>query len=63
MNASNITSGLTLTGAAQDASSVTVTLDDGDSATQPVTATASADTRLGRAVLLGELHPRTGCRD
>jgi len=41
VNASNITSGLTLTGAAQDASSVTVTLDDGDSATQPVTATAA----------------------
>lgn len=41
VNASNITSGLRLTGAAQDASSVTITLDDGDSATQPVTATAT----------------------
>lgn len=41
VNASNVSSGLTLTGAAQDASSVTVTLDDGDSATQPVTATAT----------------------
>jgi hypothetical protein len=41
VNASNITSGLTLTGAAQDASGVTVTLDDGDPATQPVTAAAT----------------------
>ena len=47
VNAANMTRGLTLTGAAQDASRVTVTLNDRDAATPPVTASATPTPAAG----------------
>ncbi|NUR07155.1 MAG: hypothetical protein HOQ22_01665 [Nocardioidaceae bacterium] len=47
VNAANVGGGLTLTGAAQDASSVSVNLDDGDPATAPLTGTATPTPATG----------------
>ena len=57
VNAANVTRGLTLTGAAQDASRVTVTLNDRDAADAAGHGQRDPDSRRRCAVLLGETSP------